>query len=112
MNALSVNGGSAVDFGYEADGLLVSAGDMALTRGAQNGRLTGSTLNTVNDRWNYTGFGAVQSHVSAAGASALDAMSFKPGGGGDEAVPDAVVAGIPIRSVLKGPCPLNDRSIG
>jgi hypothetical protein len=32
----------------------------------------------VNDRWNYTGFGEGQSYV-AAGSTALDAMSFKPG---------------------------------
>jgi RHS repeat-associated protein len=66
----------APQFAYDADGLLVSAGDLALTRDAQNGRLTGSTLNTVNDSWNYTGFGEVQSYVTAAGSTALYAMSF------------------------------------
>jgi RHS repeat-associated protein len=45
-------------------------------RDAQNGRLTGSTLNTVNDSWNYTGFGEAQSYVAAAGSTALYAMSF------------------------------------
>jgi RHS repeat-associated protein len=65
--------GSAI--GYDADGLLVSAENLALTRDAQNGRLTGSTLNTVNDSWNYTGFGEAQSYV-AAGSTALYAMSF------------------------------------
>jgi RHS repeat-associated protein len=70
-------GSSLLDhFGYDADGLLVSAGDLALTRDAQNGRLTGSTLNTVNDSWNYTGFGEAQSYVAAAASTALYAMSF------------------------------------
>jgi RHS repeat-associated protein len=54
----------------------VSAGDLALTRDTQNGRLTGSTLNTVNDSWNYTGFGEAQSYVAAAASTALYAMSF------------------------------------
>jgi hypothetical protein len=56
-----------------------TAGDLALSRDAQNGRLTGSTLNTVNDSWNYTGFGEAQSYVAAAGTTALYALSFKPG---------------------------------
>jgi RHS repeat-associated protein len=63
-------------FAYDTAGLLVSAGDLALTRDAQNGRLTGSTLNTVNDSWNYTGFGEAQSYVAAAASTALYAMSF------------------------------------
>src|SRR5262249_28339393 len=55
--SLSVNGGSPIPFGYDADGLLTRAGDLTLTRDPQNGLLTGTTLGSVTDTVTYDGFG-------------------------------------------------------
>lgn len=53
VTAENVNGTDSVSFTYAADGLLTMAGDMALTRNAQNGLLTGSTLGSVTDSYSY-----------------------------------------------------------
>lgn len=53
VTAENVNGTDSVSFTYTADGLLTMAGDMALTRNAQNGLLTGSTLGSVTDSYSY-----------------------------------------------------------
>ena len=45
----TVNGGSGVALGYEADDLLVQAGDLTLTRDPESGRLTGTTAGVVTD---------------------------------------------------------------
>ena len=43
----SVNGGSTVAFGYDADGLLTSAGALGFTREPANGLLTTTTLGSI-----------------------------------------------------------------
>lgn len=50
----SVNAANSVSFTYAADGLLSAAGNLALTRNAQNGLLTGSTLGGVTDSLTYS----------------------------------------------------------
>ena len=58
---------------YDADGLLVQAGDLTLSRDAQNGRLTGTTLGRISDSLSYTGFGEISAYrVTDAGANRLD----------------------------------------
>ncbi|MEO6421699.1 MAG: RHS repeat-associated core domain-containing protein, partial [Candidatus Nitrotoga sp.] len=49
----SVNAANTVSFNYDADGLLKTAGNLALTRNTQNGLLTGSTLGNVTDSMTY-----------------------------------------------------------
>ena len=56
LSSVSVNGANAVAFGYDTDDLMTSAGTMTLTRSAQNGLWTGSTLGLVTDAWTYDGF--------------------------------------------------------
>ena len=53
MTAESINGANSVGFAYDADGLLRTAGGLALTHNAQNGLLTGSTLGGVTDSLTY-----------------------------------------------------------
>ena len=55
--SLAVNGVNTVTHQYDADGLLIRAGDLTLTRNAQNGLLTGSMLGNITDTWSYNGFG-------------------------------------------------------
>jgi hypothetical protein len=53
----SVNGANTVNYAYDNDGLLTSAGDLSLTRDAENGLLSATTLGTVSDAWTYNQFG-------------------------------------------------------
>ena len=53
----SVNGNNTINFQYDDDGLLTQSGDLILSRNAQNGLITGSTLGNTTDTWSYNGFG-------------------------------------------------------
>jgi RHS repeat-associated protein len=57
VSSTSVNNGNTIDFKYDADSLLTQAGDLALSRDARNGLITGSTLGGVTDVLTYNGFG-------------------------------------------------------
>src|SRR5262249_39762187 len=48
-----VNGADAIAFQYDHDGVVVQAGDLALSHDPQNGRLTGTTLGGVTDTLGY-----------------------------------------------------------
>ena len=53
----TVDGGTSVTRGYDADRLLVSVGPMTLTRNPTNGMVTGTTLGVVTDAYTYDGYG-------------------------------------------------------
>jgi RHS repeat-associated protein len=52
----SVNGGNSIAFTYDTDSLLTGAGTLTLSRSAQNGLLTGTTLSSVADTYIYNSF--------------------------------------------------------
>jgi RHS repeat-associated protein len=52
----------AVPFGYDADGLLVQAGALALVLDPENGRLTGTTLGSSADVYQYDASGLLASY--------------------------------------------------
>jgi RHS repeat-associated protein len=56
VTALVVNG-QAVAFSYDSDGLLTQAGPLSLTRDANHGLLTDTTLGTVTTTQSYNPFG-------------------------------------------------------
>jgi RHS repeat-associated protein len=64
ITGLSVNGGPAVGFTYDADGLLTQAGDITLNRNLANGSLTGTSVGVVVTSQSYTPFGEL-SHQTA-----------------------------------------------
>jgi RHS repeat-associated protein len=76
----SVNGGSAVSFSYDNDGLLIAAGALILTRHPQLGVVsaTGITAGagTVSDTRTYDAFGAVAGYSATYNGSALFAQQF------------------------------------
>lgn len=72
-----VNGANAVTFIYDADSLLTNAGNMTLTRDAQNGFLTGTVLGTVTDAYDYSAFGELSSYESTAGGTDLFDVTFQ-----------------------------------
>jgi RHS repeat-associated protein len=71
----SVNG-SSIAFGYDADGLFTSAGALMLTRNAQNGLLSGTSIGSVSDTFGYDLFGDVTSYAATAGVVPLFSESF------------------------------------
>jgi RHS repeat-associated protein len=52
------------DFRYDDDGLLIQAGALSLTRHAQTGLVTGTSLNTITDNRGYNSFGEIISYDS------------------------------------------------
>jgi RHS repeat-associated protein len=51
--------GEVIAFDYDADGLLIRAGALSLTRDAGHGLVTGTTLDAVEETFAYNGFGEV-----------------------------------------------------
>ncbi len=76
LNSVTVNGANPISFGYDADSLLTQAGSLTLSRDAQNGLLTGSTLGNVTDTWSYDLFGEPASYSAASSGTALFSTSF------------------------------------
>ena len=65
LSTRSINGGNIMSYQYDDDGLLIGAGDLTpLTRDAQNGLLTGSTVGNVTDVWTYNGFAEPTSYIA------------------------------------------------
>ena len=66
-----VPGLTAVDFGYDADGLLTAAGSLTLARDPSNGLLTGTSLSSSGTTQSYNSFGEVSHFTANQGASAV-----------------------------------------
>ncbi len=66
---LKVNGANPISYGYEADGLLLSAGDLTLTRQGSNGLLIGTTLKQVTSQLTHNPFGELASETVKFGES-------------------------------------------
>jgi RHS repeat-associated protein len=71
----TVNGADAVAFAYDADGLLTQAGAMSISRNAQNGLVTGTSLGAVTDTRQYNTFGELSNY--SANANALEVLRFQ-----------------------------------
>jgi RHS repeat-associated protein len=67
LGSLSVNGGAAISYQYDGDGLLIQAGDLALQNDSQNGLLAGTSLGQVATTATYNAFGEVVGASAAAG---------------------------------------------
>ncbi|HNG29967.1 MAG TPA: RHS repeat-associated core domain-containing protein [Blastocatellia bacterium] len=74
--AQSVNGASTISFTYDNDNLLTGAGALAITRQAQNGLVTGTTLGSVADTRGYNGFGEPVSYTASFNAAPLLAITY------------------------------------
>jgi len=64
VNSINVNGGTPIAYGYDADSLLIKAGDLTLSRNAQNGLLTGTALGSLSDSTTYNGFGEITGYLA------------------------------------------------
>jgi RHS repeat-associated protein len=77
LTSTSVNGGAAVTFQYADDNLLVQAGALVLNRNAQNGLVTGSTLNGVADVRSYNEFAELTAYSVTHNAAPLYHFQFE-----------------------------------
>lgn len=69
-------GGVPIDYGRDADGLLTSAGALTLTRHAQNGFLTGTSIEAVVDSWSYDDLGDVRLYSATVGGADVFAEQY------------------------------------
>jgi RHS repeat-associated protein len=76
VTSVTVNGANPVAYAYDPDSLLNGAGGLALTRNAQNGLITGSTLGVVAYTWNYNGFGEPASYTANQGSAPLLSVTY------------------------------------
>jgi RHS repeat-associated protein len=60
-----VNGANEIIFGYDNDGLLLSAGSLTFVRDLQNGLIQTSTLGNITDFRNYSSFGEVDAYSAS-----------------------------------------------
>jgi len=72
----SVNGADTAAFTYDDDGLLVQAGDIALSRDSGNGFLTGTALGGLTTSRAYNPFGEVASEQADYGATGLYGATY------------------------------------
>jgi RHS repeat-associated protein len=72
----SVNGASTVNFGYDNDSLITSAGALTLTRDPQHGLATGSTLGVVVTTMSFNAFGEIVTHAASAGGTSLYNVAY------------------------------------
>ena len=63
-------------FNYDSDGLLSGAGLLSLTRSAQNGLLTGTSMDAVDTDLTYNGFGELLTHTADANGSPVYSASY------------------------------------
>jgi RHS repeat-associated protein len=76
ITAETVNGGNSISYGYDADGLIASAGALTLSRDAQRGLLTTSQIGVVGDSYLYNDLGEVTSHVASVNGTPILSLSY------------------------------------
>jgi len=72
----SVNGGHAVAYVYDRDRLLIQAGELSVTRSAQNGFVTGTGLGGVSTATAYDEFGETSDFNAAFGGNSLYSAQY------------------------------------
>lgn len=77
IKSSSVNGGSAIAYQYDADGLLTRAGDLVLNRSNENGRLLTTQLGAVTDTRTYNAFGELTGYSAAVNAAPVYAYELR-----------------------------------
>lgn len=102
----SVNGANTINFGYDNDSLLTSAGAETITRSAQNGLITGTALGTVADSRSYSTFGELSSYTANVSGSPVYATTFTRDKLGRITQKVETISGV--TTTVPSACPLND----
>ena len=76
ITSQSVNGANTISFGYDNDSLLTSAGSLTISRSAQNGLITGTTLATITDSRTYSTFGELSSYTANVSGTPVFSTTF------------------------------------
>ena len=76
VSSRSVNGGNTIQFHYDKDKLLTSAGSMKFGYDPENGALTATTLGNVTDALTYNSFGEPGSYSARYGASPIYSVTY------------------------------------
>ena len=95
----TVRNGSAVTFGYDNDGLLMSAGATTVTRAPATGLLQSSTVGSVATTFGYNGFGELMSHATTIGGTPVYSAGLGRDAGGRIQQQAEVLAGTPTTDV-------------
>ena len=64
-------------YAYDNDGLLISAGALALSRDAATGQLTGTSAGTVSDTYTYNSHGEVTGYVASRNGTTLLSLAYE-----------------------------------
>ncbi|MER0169878.1 MAG: hypothetical protein DU489_04600 [Nitrosomonas sp.] len=75
LNDLVLNG-NTIDHAYDDDGLLVRAGDLKLTRNADNGILTGTALAATTTSQSYNAFGELSQLIASQAGDTMLAIQY------------------------------------
>jgi RHS repeat-associated protein len=67
----TVNQSNAVTISHDLDGLITKAGDIIVTRNAQNALVVGTALDAVTDIYSYSTFGEMSGYQALVGATAV-----------------------------------------
>lgn len=74
----SVNGGNTITFQYnDPDGLLTQAGALKLNRDVETGRLTGTSIKSLNDTIGYNEFGEINSYTVTFNRNSIYNVDYK-----------------------------------
>jgi RHS repeat-associated protein len=76
LSSESVTGGQTINFGYDNDDLLTSAGSMTITRDPATGFVTGTTLGAINESRTYDAYGAEQTNTVTANSTTLYSVNY------------------------------------
>jgi len=76
VSSQTINDANTVNFTYDDDGLLTSAGNLTLTGNAQNGLLTATALGNVTDTFAYNGFGEPTAYNAKFNATTLYDVTY------------------------------------
>lgn len=74
--SVALNGGGAVGYGYDSDGLLTTVGPLSISRDAPTGRATGTQLGDVSTSQTYDGQGRLQTLTATVSGSGLRGSSY------------------------------------
>ena len=76
LSELKVNGQNPIAFQYDRDQLLTQAGSLILTRSAQNGLITGTSLGQLTDTLGYSGFGEMSAYTAKVNGAEVFATGY------------------------------------
>jgi len=76
LGSESLTGGQTINFGYDNDDLLVSAGAMTITRDPATGFLTGTTMGAIIESRTYDAFGAEKTYTVTANGTTLYVVDY------------------------------------